>query len=114
MLVLLLRPLHNSYCGSDPIVTTARNGVRPAPTPAQSNGSIGPTKGTPSGACGKEPACQQAGDKRDAGSILGGEDPLEEEVATHSSLLAWRIPRTEEPGRCGPWGIKESDMTEAT
>ena len=29
---------------------------------------------------------------------LGGEDPLEEEMATHSSLLAWRIPRTEEPG----------------
>ena len=30
---------------------------------------------------------------------LGGEDPLEEEMATHSSILAWRIPRTEEPGR---------------
>ena len=29
---------------------------------------------------------------------LGGEDPLEEEVATHSSILAWRIPWTEEPG----------------
>ena len=29
---------------------------------------------------------------------LGGEDPLEEGVATHSSILAWRIPRTEEPG----------------
>ena len=28
---------------------------------------------------------------------LGWEDPLEEEVATHSSILAWRIPRTEEP-----------------
>ena len=35
----------------------------------------------------------------DAGSILGGEDPLEEAMATHSSVLAWRIPRTEEPGR---------------
>ena len=31
--------------------------------------------------------------------FLGGEDPLEEEMATHSSILAWRIPRTEEPGR---------------
>jgi len=30
---------------------------------------------------------------------LGWEDPLEKEIATHSSLLAWRIPRTEEPGR---------------
>ena len=35
-------------------------------------------------------------------------------MATHSRLLAWRIPRTEEPGRYGPWGLKESDMTEAT
>ena len=30
---------------------------------------------------------------------LGGEDPLEEEMATHSSILAWRIPWKEEPGR---------------
>ena len=30
---------------------------------------------------------------------LGWEDPLEEETATHSSILAWRIPWTEEPGR---------------
>ena len=29
---------------------------------------------------------------------LGWEDPLEEEMATHSSILAWKIPRTEEPG----------------
>ena len=29
---------------------------------------------------------------------VGGEDPLEKDVATHSSVLAWRIPRTEEPG----------------
>ena len=31
--------------------------------------------------------------------FLGQEDPLEEEVATHSSILAWEIPRTEEPGK---------------
>ena len=31
--------------------------------------------------------------------LLGQEDPLEEEMATHSSILAWRIPRTEGPGR---------------
>ena len=37
------------------------------------------------------------GDARDAGSISGWEDPLEEGAATHSSILAWRIPWTEEP-----------------
>ena len=35
----------------------------------------------------------------DAGSIPGWEDYLEKEMATHSSILAWEIPRTEEPGR---------------
>ena len=39
-----------------------------------------------------------ARDLRDMGSILGQEDPLEEGMATHSSILAWRIPWTEEPG----------------
>ena len=34
-----------------------------------------------------------------AGSILGQEDPLEEEMATHSNILAWKIPWTEESGR---------------
>ena len=34
---------------------------------------------------------------------LGWEDPLEEGMATHSSILAWRIPRTEEP--CGLWSM---------
>ena len=40
-----------------------------------------------------------AGDIRDVGSIPGREDPLEEGMATHSSILAWRILWTEEPGR---------------
>ena len=40
-----------------------------------------------------------AGDIRDSGSIPGLEDPLEEGMATHSSMLAWRIPWTEEAGR---------------
>jgi len=35
---------------------------------------------------------------------LGGEDPLEEEMATHSSILAWKIPRTEKLGRPHLWG----------
>ena len=37
-------------------------------------------------------------------SILGQEDPLEEEIATHSSTLAWRIAWIEEPGGLHPWG----------
>ena len=36
---------------------------------------------------------------------LGQEDPLEKEVATHSSILAWRIPRTEEPGELQSMGV---------
>ena len=38
-----------------------------------------------------------AGDIRDVGLILGGEDPLVKEVASHSSILAWGIPWTKEP-----------------
>ena len=53
-----------------------------------------------------------AGDTRDAGSPLGREDPLEEGTATHSSILAWRIPWTEQPGGLQSWGHKESDTTE--
>ena len=45
---------------------------------------------------------------------LGWEDPLEEGMATHSSVLAWRIPWTEEPGRQQFIGHKESDTTEVT
>ena len=43
---------------------------------------------------------------------LGGEDPLEDGMATHSSILAWRILWTEGPGGYSPWGHKESDRTE--
>ena len=41
---------------------------------------------------------------------LGWEDPLEEEMATHYSILAWKTPWTEEPG--SPWSCKESDPIE--
>ena len=44
-----------------------------------------------------------AGDMRDKGSIPGGEDLPEEGMATHSSVLAWRISWTQEPGRL--WSI---------
>ena len=43
---------------------------------------------------------------------LGREDPLEKEMATHSSILAWRIPWTEEPGGLQSTGRQESDTTE--
>ena len=42
----------------------------------------------------------------------GQEDPLEMEMATHSSILAWQIPWMERPGRLQSMGRKESDMTE--
>ena len=49
-----------------------------------------------------------AGDIRDAGSIAGLERSLEKEIATHSDILAWKIPWMEEPGRpYSPWGHKE-------
>ena len=37
---------------------------------------------------------------------LGWKDPLEEEMTTHSSILAWRIPQTEEPGGLQPMGLQ--------
>ena len=45
------------------------------------------------------------------GSIPGEEDPLQKEMATHFSILTWKIPWTEEPGGLHPWGLKESDTT---
>ena len=44
------------------------------------------------------------GDIRDTVRSLGREDPLEEGMATHSSILAWRIPWTEEPDGLQPMG----------
>ena len=46
--------------------------------------------------------------------IPGSEDPLKKGMATHSSILAWRIPWTEEPRGLKPMGHKESDTTKAT
>ena len=43
---------------------------------------------------------------------LGGEDPMGKEVATHSSILPWKIPWTDEPGRLQSMECKESDTTE--
>ena len=66
----------------------------------------------PLGSDGKESACN-VGDIHYIQS-LGREDPLEKEMATHSSILAWRIPWTEDSGglQYSPCGRKESDTTE--
>ena len=45
---------------------------------------------------------------------LGQEDPLEKEMATHSNIPAWRIPRTEEPGGLQSMGSQKSGTTEDT
>ena len=48
----------------------------------------------------------------DLGSVPESEDPLEKEMATHSSILSWEIPWTEEPGRLSSTGLqKELDTT---
>ena len=47
-----------------------------------------------------------SGDLRDTGPFLGGEDPLEKEMATHSSISAWRNIWTEESGRLQTTGRK--------
>ena len=52
--------------------------------------------GFPGGTNGQEHACQCSRHKKRVWS-LGGEDPLEEEITTHSSILAGKIPRTEQP-----------------
>ena len=60
-------------------------------------------KGFPGGTSGKEPACHCRRHRRHR--LLGWEDPLEKGMATHSSILAWRIPLTEQPGGLQPMGL---------
>ena len=60
-----------------------------------------------SSSVGREPVCNAG----DVGSIPRSGDLLEKEMATHSSILAWRIPWTEEPGRPQSMGMQELDMT---
>ena len=64
------------------------------------------------GLVGKKSACN-AGAIGDAGLILHWADPLEEKMATHSSILTRRIPWTEEPGRVQSMGSQRVDMTKA-
>ena len=66
-------------------------------------------KGLPRWCSGKDSAYSA----RDVVQSLGREDPLEEEMAAHSRILAWKIPWTEEPsGLCSLWGRKERHVTE--
>ena len=51
---------------------------------------------------------------RDVDSIPLGKDPLEKEMVTHSSILAWRIHGQKSLAGYSPWGHEESDMTEVT
>ena len=62
----------------------------------------------PGGSNGKESACNAG----DPGSVPSQEDPLEEGMATPSSILAWEIPWTEDPGGLQSMGSQELDMTE--
>ena len=55
-----------------------------------------------------------AADIREVGLMLGWEDPLEREMATHSSILTWEIPGQRSLVGYSPWGHRELDMTEAT
>ena len=56
----------------------------------------------PGGSDGKAFACNAG----DPGLIPASEDPQEKEMATHSSILAWRIPRAEEPGGLQSMGLQ--------
>ena len=60
--------------------------------------------GLPRWLSGKESACQETPESQV--QSLGGNDPLEEEMTTHSSILAWEIPWTEEPGRLQSMGFQ--------
>ena len=60
------------------------------------------TRGFPGGSDGKESTCNSG----DSGSIPGSGRSLDEEMATHSSILAWRIPWTEEPGGLQSMGLQ--------
>ena len=68
-------------------------------------------KCTPGGTTGEAPPTS-AGDTRERVWSLGQEDPLEEEMAPHPSIIVWRISWTEDPGGYSPWGHKESEATE--
>ena len=61
---------------------------------------VNPLQGFPAGSVVKNSAANAG----DTGSVLGQKDPLQKEMSTHSSILAWEIPWTEEPGRLQSMG----------
>ena len=65
----------------------------------------GQKQGFPGGSEGKESAFTE----RDPGSVPGWEDPLEKGMATHSSILAWRIPWSEEPCGLQPMELQRAE-----
>ena len=67
--------------------------------------------GFPGGSAGKESACS-AGDTGYGGSIPGSEKSTGEGKGNHCSILAWRIARTEEPGKLQSMASQRVDMTE--
>ena len=69
--------------------------------------SLTHTLAFPHSSVGKEFACNVG----HPSSIPGSEDPLEKEMAINSSILAWKIPWTEEPGELQSMGSQESDTT---
>ena len=75
---------------------------------------LGGYEGFPGGSEVKVSACNvgDLGLIPGSGRSLGREDPLEEGMATHSSILAWRIPWTEETGGLWSMGLQRLDMTE--
>ena len=66
-----------------------------------------------SGTSGKEPTCHCGQIPETRVLSLGREDPLEEDMATHSNILSWRNTWTEDPGRLQS-RVAESDTTEVT
>ena len=66
----------------------------------------------PGGTSHKESACQCRRLKRLGPDAWVGEIPWNRQMATHSSILAWKIHGQEEPGVISPWGHKDSDTTE--
>ena len=74
---------------------------------------VNDVRGFPCGPSGKEPAYQCRGHKRCWFHPWVRKDPLEEEMTTHFSIFAWRIPWTEEPGGLQSMGLQR-DTTKAT
>ena len=72
--------------------------------PVCKNGNFNALAGFPRWCSGKESTCQCRKHKRYRFDPWVGKIPLEEEIATHSSILAWRIPWTEKPGRLHSMG----------